>query len=137
MNAGFDGDELCAALDDETRVEAISLVHLESQSTEIAQPFLAHQEQRLAFASKLPGCRRGDGRHRLAGRPAVFSLSRHGPRLELKDDEPFLGHLANGVGWPFARVSRILDAAVGHLVGAERRSFVDGHSAELESLRGA
>ena len=56
---------------------------------------------------------------------------------KLDDDEPLLGHLAHGVGGAFARVAGGLDAAVGHLVGAEGRRLVDDDAAELEPRRGA
>ncbi len=45
MDAGFDGDQFCAALDDKARVEAITLVHLERQPAEVAETLLAYLEQ--------------------------------------------------------------------------------------------
>ena len=60
-------------------------------------------------------------------------------QLQLQDDEPLLRHLAHGPRRAFARVAGVLDAAVGHLVGAERRRLVHGDAAELEraARRGA
>src|SRR5439155_26274146 len=56
--------------------------------------------------------------------------------LSLDDHETFLGHLADCPGRAFLRVAGRLHAAVGHLVGAERRRLVDRDAAELEALRG-
>ena len=50
----------------------------------------------------------------------------------LQGDEALLGQLVDGVGGAFAGVARVLDAAVGHLVGAEGRDLVDQDAAELE-----
>src|SRR5204862_6186578 len=61
-------------------------------------------------------------------RPAAKETS------SLENDEPLLGHLADRVGGAFLRVTRSPDAAVGHLVGAERRRLVDGDAAELVRL---
>src|SRR5581483_7260015 len=55
-------------------------------------------------------------------------------KLPLDDDEPFFGHFVDGVGGAFLRVAGALDAAVGHLVGAEGGGFVDGDAAEVERL---
>ncbi len=52
--------------------------------------------------------------------------------LELEDDETLFGHLAHRVRRPLARVPRVLDSAVRHLIGAEGRRLVDGDAAELE-----
>src|SRR6266511_2476785 len=54
---------------------------------------------------------------------------------QLDDDEALLGHLAHRVVRALARVTGVLDPAVGHLIGAERRRLVHGHAAELELLR--
>ena len=39
-------------------------------------------------------------------------------RLEINHHEALFGQLAHGVRGPLTRVARVLDAAVGHLVGA-------------------
>src|SRR5436190_1288001 len=57
--------------------------------------------------------------------------------LQGDDDQVLFGQLANGVCRPFAGVPGILDAPVGHLIGAERRRLVDRDASELELLRGA
>jgi hypothetical protein len=57
-------------------------------------------------------------------------------RGEVEDDEPLLGHLPDRPGGAFLRVPGVLDAAVRHLVGAERRRLVDRDGAELQSCRG-
>src|SRR5215210_1544652 len=64
--------------------------------------------------------------------PSVPATPRR--KLALEDDEPLLGQFADGVGGALARVARLLDAAVGHLVGAEGRRLVDGDAAELQLL---
>src|ERR687888_609642 len=46
-----------------------------------------------------------------------------------------LRELAHGIVRALARVARVLDAAVGHLVGAEGRGLVDGDAAEFEPSR--
>jgi hypothetical protein len=66
-----------------------------------------------------------------------FQRRRPGKLRELDDDEPVLGELADRIVRAFARVARVLHAAVGHLIRAERGRFVHGHAAELEPLRGA
>src|SRR3954466_6638099 len=61
---------------------------------------------------------------------------RRKPRLAAIDDhEALFGHLAYGPRGTFLRVARVLDAAVGHLVAAERRRFVHRNATELEALR--
>src|SRR3954470_5518648 len=55
-------------------------------------------------------------------------------RLKVDHDEALFGQLAHRVGRALARVAGVLDAAVGHLVGAEGRRLVDDHAAELELL---
>ena len=50
----------------------------------------------------------------------------------LQGDEALLGQLEDRVGGALAGVARVLDAAVGHLVGAEGRDLVDQDAAELE-----
>ena len=55
-------------------------------------------------------------------------------RLELNHDDALFGQLAHGVRRSFSRVARVLDPAVGHLVGSEGGGFVDGDPAELERL---
>src|SRR5581483_7032395 len=68
-------------------------------------------------------------------RPVPHRTARETPRgSALHDDEAFLGHLANREGGAFLGVAGAFDAAVGHLVGAEGRRFVDGDAAELEPL---
>ena len=83
MHARLDRHELGAALDHEPGVEAISLVHLEREAAEVAQPLLAHLEQRLALALELAG-RRDDVRRPLAQRTGGSSPS---VTLELEHDE--------------------------------------------------
>ena len=55
----LDGDELCAALDDERLVEVVAAVHLEREAAELAQSVFAEQEQRTALAAKVTRRRRG------------------------------------------------------------------------------
>src|SRR5919198_3567809 len=55
--------------------------------------------------------------------------------LEIHDDETLFGQLAYRVRRALAGVPRRLDAAVGHLVGAEGRRLVDRHAAEVEPPR--
>src|ERR1044072_812699 len=66
-----------------------------------------------------------------------FPASARPNRLHGDDDQVLFGQLANGVCRPFAGVPGILDAPVGHLVGAERRRLVDRDASELELLRGS
>ena len=113
-------------------------VHLDEQAAELAQRVVARLAQRAALAAQQPGVRaaRGDAFRRV-GAPAEArrhaAQSTHGGgALELQDDETLFGHLAHGPGGAFAGVAGGLDAAVGHLVGAERRRLVDDHAAELE-----
>src|ERR671922_104067 len=62
----------------------------------------------------------------------------HGPGLlQIDDDEALFGELANRVRGALLRVPRLLDAAVRHLVGPERRRLVDRHPSEIELLGGA
>ena len=56
-------------------------------------------------------------------------------RLPLQRDEALLGQLEDRVGRALAGVAGVLDAAVGHLVGAEGRHLVDQDAAELERRR--
>src|SRR5512132_293589 len=51
-------------------------------------------------------------------------------------DQALFAHLAHSVMRAFLGVPRRLDAAVGHLVGAERGRLVDRDAAELEGVRG-
>src|SRR4051812_42063510 len=62
---------------------------------------------------------------------------RRGRNLELKHDHALVGELAHGVRRAFARVARVLDAAVRHLVGPERGRLVDDDAAELQLARSA
>ena len=57
-------------------------------------------------------------------------------RSELDDDQALLGHLAHRVVRAFLGVAAVLHAAVGHLVGAERRHLVHGDATEVELVRG-
>ena len=105
LDASLDGDELGAALDDEAGVEAVALVHLERESTEVAQPLLAHLEEGFALALELTR-----GRDDVAFRRTRSRRRRmvgHRPTtLELEDDETLFGHLADGVRRALARVAR-------------------------------
>ena len=67
----------------------------------------------------------------------ISAIAEADQNLEVEHDQALLGQLAHGVARALARVARVLDAAVGHLVGAEGRRLVDGHAAELELARGA
>src|SRR5207342_3714915 len=58
------------------------------------------------------------------------------PSLPLQRDEALLGQLLDGEGGALASVAGVLDAAVGHLVGAEGGDLVDQDAAELERGRG-
>src|SRR5262249_32369481 len=77
LDARLDRNELGASLDDETSVEAVPLVHLECQAAEIAEPLLAHLEERVPFALELP---RG-------GYDVGSTALRHHASLELEHDE--------------------------------------------------
>ena len=74
LHPRLDCHELRAALDDQTCVEAVALVHLEREPAEVAQPLLAHLEQRLPLALELAR-RRRDVRRRVAER--VWRWVRH------------------------------------------------------------
>src|ERR1035437_1025935 len=50
----------------------------------------------------------------------------------LQHHQALLCHLADRPGWTLARVARLLDATVGHLVATEGRAVVDDDRAELE-----
>ena len=146
LHARLDRDELGAALDDEARVEPVALVHLEREAAEVAKPLLAHLEQRLALALELASGW-DDVRGRAATSPvstlaaceSLRALPLRAQPSELEDDEPLFRHLADRVRRALARVAGVLDAAVRHLVGAERRRLVDRDAAELElaALRAA
>ena len=69
----------------------------------------------------------------------VIGERRTRPRLircrrlqDLDDDQALLGHLPHGPLRTLAGVAAVADAAVGLLVGAERRHLVDEHAAEVE-----
>ena len=72
--------------------------------------------------------------HRKMARPHDSSSARRTSALQR--DQPLLGQLAHRVGRALAGVARVLDAAVGHLVGAEGRDLVDQDAAELEAPAG-
>src|SRR6266566_7439833 len=55
---------------------------------------------------------------------------------QIENHQSFVSEFANRVSGALACVARILDAAVGHLVGPERGRLVDDDAAELELLRG-
>ena len=145
VDARFEPDQLGAALEQQVLAEAVAPVHLEREPAEVAQLLLAQPQERAALAPELarggagaaPGGRRGGA----VGRLGRSSRRRSGTRTtraesqRLDHDEAILRELAHGVGGPFARVARVLDAAVRHLVGAEGRGLVDGDAAELEPLR--
>src|SRR4051795_5413141 len=59
-----------------------------------------------------------------------------GTRLALEADQPLFGELADRIGRALARIARVLDPSVGHLVGPEGRDLVDHHATELEDLAG-
>src|SRR6266511_6423643 len=84
-------------------------------------------------SSRPPGCPRPSRSSRSRGR-------RDAPRRlaasALKRDEALLGQLADRVSGALTGVARVLDAAVWHLVGTERRHLVDQHTAELQPLAG-
>ena len=128
LDARLDRDELGASLDDETGVEAVALVHLERQAAKVAEALLADFEEGLPLALQLAR-RRNDVCRSSSSCPCWSAIA---SRLELQDDETLFGHLAHGVRRTLARVARVLDASVRHLVGAERRRLVDRHAAELE-----
>ena len=131
------------------------------EPTELAQPLLAQEQERPALAAEITRRRGGGlaeksaisdqdtcgprrcvsaGASGRACRGSVAQLlgkrSRRrrstARRLQLEDDQPFLGHLAHRPRRALAGVAGVLDTAVGHLVGAERRRLVDGDPAELE-----
>ena len=70
--------------------------------------------------------------HRRMARPARVGPTGRGPRSALQGDEALLGQLHHREGGALAGVARVLDAAVGLLVGAEGRHLVDQDAAELE-----
>jgi len=77
LHACFYGNELRAALDDETRVEPVALVHLERQAAEITKTFLPYEEKRSTLALELAN--RWDDVHRCGrrGDVAVPALGQH------------------------------------------------------------
>ena len=134
----LDCHQFRATLDDERGAEAVSLVHLEREPTEVAESLLSYLEKCFALALQLP-CRGNDvlGRGYAWCLEAASTLSPcHASTLELKDDESLFGHLPNRIRGTLARVARVLDSAVGHLVGAECRCLIDRDPAELELARG-
>jgi hypothetical protein len=134
----LDRHQFRATLDDESGAEAVSLVHLEREPTQVAESLLPYLEKRFPLALQLP-CRGND----ILGPGYAWCLQApralrpcHASTLELKDDESLFGHLPNRIRWALARVARVLDSAVGHLVGTECRCLVDRDPAELELARG-
>ena len=156
VDARLEADQLRAALEQQILAEAVAPVHLEREPAEVAQLLLAQPQERAALAAELARGRRvpagvaaggaarpapaapcaGSGRRGTAA-SVLTAARRASPQagLELEDDEALLGQLAHRVGRPLARVAGVLDAAVGHLVGAEGRRLVDRDAAELEPLR--
>ena len=68
LDPNLDRDELGAAFDDKPGAETVSLVHLEGESTQVAESFLTHQEKRLALPLKLSDRRDDVRRSGQAGR---------------------------------------------------------------------
>ena len=65
--------------------------------------------------------------------PVVVGAHAHRRRPSVADDhQARLGHLVHGVARPLAGVARVLDAAVGHLVGPVGGRLVDRDAAEVE-----
>ena len=150
-------DHLLALLDQQVLLELVAPEHLEHQSAEVADALLARPDEGAPFAPERARRRNTLGSGRSRGPPsgaasagrlrnlssrAIRAIGRREftgpaekprPASKVDDDDALLGQLAHRVRRSLARVARILDAAVGHLVGAERRRLVDGHAAELEA----
>ncbi len=61
--------------------------------------------------------------------PQFFSAQVH-------DHEFGLGHLFDGIAQPFAAKAGIFDAAVGHVIDAERRNISSNHASDFEFFVG-
>ena len=157
VDALLEHEDLAALLEQQVLAEAAAAHHLEREAADVADPILADAAQRTPLAAEGPpgvpagGWRVVSRRNRMGSaaprpkseRPAIAEASALGARLRLggasegEYDEALLGELAHGVGRALARVAAVLDAAVGHLVGAEGRRLVDDHPAEMEPRGGA
>ena len=66
--------------------------------------------------------------------PSTLTAPGLGPGLQ--HQHPELGEVVDGVAHALAAQPRVLHAAVGHVVHAERRHVVVDHPADLEALEG-
>src|SRR5215218_4297168 len=82
-----------------------------------------------------PSSRRAEPAATVAGEPTTAAAASEVDAGE--DEDAFLGEVLHRGVQALAAGAGVLDAAVGHLVGAEARHVADDHATDLELSRGA